>query len=118
MCMMKAVHLLLIVSIKSTAVFGEPCTSLDELTYDCLSFFDAAAPAVGGQQGEHLVLVLVCSCLLWASAQSEWLGVSYFFAVVMLDHCMFKDLSGFCHTHPSQVGKLHFKLSRRIHVCI
>ena len=58
-CMMKAVHLLLIVSIKSTAVFGEPCTSLDELTYDCLSFFDAAAPAAGGQQGKQAA----CFCL-------------------------------------------------------
>jgi hypothetical protein len=30
-CMMKAEHILLSVSIKSTAVVEEPCTSLDEL---------------------------------------------------------------------------------------
>jgi hypothetical protein len=37
-CMMNAVHILLCVSIKSTVVVGKPCTSLDEVTFDCFSF--------------------------------------------------------------------------------
>ncbi len=36
--MMKAMHILLSVSIKPTAVVEESCASLDDLTFCCLSF--------------------------------------------------------------------------------
>ena len=57
-------HILLSLSTKSTAVVEGPCTSLDKLTFDCLFFFDAAAPASGGQQGKQAACLHLCLCFV------------------------------------------------------
>jgi hypothetical protein len=98
-CMMKAWAFWVIVSIKSTAVFGELCISLDELTSHCLPFMKQQLQQQEDSKVSSFCLFLCSSWLLWASVQPEWLGVSWVFAVVikrpLLAHGLSKDLSGF-----------------------
>jgi hypothetical protein len=61
--MMKAMHILLSVSIKPTAVVEESCASLDVLTFGCLSFVMQQLQQREDSKVSRLP-VFVCICVL------------------------------------------------------